>query len=98
MSGSKVVVTIRVEPETRERLRDHAYLTGEAVNETVGRLITAYLDGPGQEQMNEIIDKGRPAHRAVEPRVSARDLLGIAPDWTGPLSTEEYVAEQRGGS
>lgn len=28
-------------------------------------------------------------------RVSALDLLGVAPDWTGPLTTEEYIDEQR---
>jgi len=37
-----------------------------------------------------------PAPTKVEaPTVSASDLLGIAPDWTGGMSTEDWVREQR---
>lgn len=31
----------------------------------------------------------------VEPAVSAWDLLGIAPDFTGGLTVDEYMDEQR---
>lgn len=30
------------------------------------------------------------------PRVTVNDILGIAPDWTGDLSTEEYMDQIRG--
>ena len=30
-----------------------------------------------------------------ETSVSAWDLLGIAPDWTGGMSTDDWVREQR---
>lgn len=31
----------------------------------------------------------------VREPISAKDILGIAPDWTGALTTEEWIAEAR---
>lgn len=37
-----------------------------------------------------------PDYRRPEPEVTVADLLGIAPDFTGGLSVDEYMGEQRG--
>jgi len=40
---------------------------------------------------------GKHDHDELEraPKVSAWDILGIAPDWTGGMSSDEFVSAQR---
>lgn len=40
-------------------------------------------------------DSTQQPETALEPNVSAWDLLGIAPDFTGDMGTAEWMDEQR---
>jgi hypothetical protein len=45
------VLTIRISPELHEQLRVYKFLTQRPINEMVQDAITAYLDGPGRDEM-----------------------------------------------
>jgi len=47
-----------------------------------------------REEARKVSVRG-PDYRQEE-AVSVSDLLGIAPDWTGGLTVDEYMNEQRG--
>lgn len=62
----RVALTMRVDQRTHEQMKAHAYLTGEPINETLGRLVAEYLAGPGRERMTVAAsEKGRVSHRVA---------------------------------
>jgi hypothetical protein len=87
IEGTRRAVTVRAAP-------DHAALLREAWWQRVIVAGELRRNAVGQPILLDMTELTILPEREV---VSARDILGIAPDWTGDLTTEEFIRQARRG-
>jgi hypothetical protein len=81
--------------ERRPRFQGHSDGFNDGLTLAADRLVTPWIEIPDEVLSDEAIQMLRERLSKIDNRPSTDDLLGIAPDWTGGLTTDEFVARQR---
>jgi len=82
-------------PERRPRFQGHSDGFSNGLTLAADRLVTPWVEIPDEVLSDEAIQMLRDRLMKIDNRPSTDDVLGIAPDWTGGLTTDEYMDRQR---
>ncbi|GAA5040120.1 DNA-binding protein [Actinopolymorpha pittospori] len=73
ITANRQSFNLRLPPELHEQLRIHSFLTGTPINETLTKVVTAWMEGEGHQEMVDASTKRTQAlHRPALDKL--RDL------------------------